>query len=49
MELPEKVKAVIRIQKYIITHFNEDITLDDIALVSGYSKYHAARACTPSH
>lgn len=43
MELSEKVKAVSRIQHYIVTHLDQDITLDDIAYVSGYSKYHAMR------
>lgn len=43
MELSEKVKAVSRMQRYMIEHLDEDITLDDIARASGYSKYHAMR------
>jgi AraC-like DNA-binding protein len=30
-------------QYYIIAHLDESITLDDIAKVASYSKYHAAR------
>jgi len=43
MELPDKVKAVSRMQHYIITNLDENITLDDVANAAGYSKYHAAR------
>lgn len=43
MELSDKVKAVSRMQHYIIAHLDEDITLDAIANVAGYSKYHAMR------
>jgi len=43
MELSDKVIAVSKMQHYIITHLDEDITLDDIADAVGYSKYHAAR------
>jgi len=43
MELSDKVKAVSRMQHYIIEHLDEDISLDDIADAAGYSKYHAIR------
>jgi len=43
MEFSEKVKAVSNMQKYIIEHLDENITLDEIANVAGYSKYHALR------
>lgn len=43
MDLPEKIKAVSRIQHYINDHLDEDITLDDIAKASGYSKFYAIR------
>lgn len=43
MGLSDKIKAVSRMQYYIIAHLDESITLDDIAKVAGYSKYHAAR------
>lgn len=39
----EKVKAVIRIQDYITQNINNDITIDDICYVSGYSKRHTLR------
>ncbi|HHV45829.1 MAG TPA: helix-turn-helix transcriptional regulator [Tissierellia bacterium] len=40
MELSDEVKAVSRMQHYIAMHLDEDITLDAIANVAGYSKYH---------
>lgn len=43
MELSDKVKAVSRMQHYIIEHLDEDITLDALANAAGYSKYHAMR------
>jgi AraC-like DNA-binding protein len=43
MELPDKAAAVNRMQKYMLSHLDEDITLDDLAAVAGYSKYHAER------
>lgn len=43
MELPDKAAAVSRMQHYIETHLYEEITLDDLANVAGYSKYHALR------
>ncbi|MFA9378403.1 MAG: helix-turn-helix domain-containing protein [Lachnotalea sp.] len=35
--------CIAKIKKYIEDHFTEDICLDDIAKVSGYSKYHMNR------
>lgn len=43
MELPEKAAAVSRMQHYIEAHLDEQITLEDLANVAGYSKYHAVR------
>ncbi|NLO70009.1 MAG: helix-turn-helix transcriptional regulator [Porphyromonadaceae bacterium] len=43
MELSDKVKAVSRMQHYISTHLDEDITLDSLANIAGYSKYYALR------
>lgn len=43
MILSEKVKVVSRMQHYINTHLDEDITLDAIANDVGYSKYHVMR------
>lgn len=39
-----KIKAVSRMQKYIVSHVDEEITLDDVGRAAGYSKYHAVRA-----
>ena len=43
MKLTDKITAVGKMQKYIISHLNEKITLDDLSITAGYSKYHAAR------
>lgn len=43
MELSDKVAAVSRMQKYISEHTDGDVTLDEICLTAGYSKYHAVR------
>lgn len=43
MELSDKVKAVSRMQHYISTHLDEDITLDSLVNIAGYSKYYALR------
>ena len=43
MELSDKVSAVIKMQKYIIANINREITLEDLSVVAGYSKYHAIR------
>lgn len=43
MELSDKVKAVSRMQQYIMAYLDEDITLEALTDVSGYSKYHATR------
>ena len=43
MELSDKVTAVSKMQVYIITHLDKDITLDDLCHVAGYSKYYALR------
>lgn len=43
MEFEDKVTAVGRMQAYIATHLDEDISLEALTKVVGYSKYHAAR------
>ncbi len=43
MEIPDKAAAVSRMQQYIVEHLNEEITLDSLAGIAGYSKYHAVR------
>ncbi len=43
MELPDKAAAVSRMQRYIESHLDEEITLDGLANAAGYSKYHAVR------
>lgn len=43
MKQPDKINAVGRMQKYILAHFDEEITMDDLGHAAGYSKYHAAR------
>jgi len=43
MELSDEIRAVSRMQHYIISHLDENITLDAIANAAGYSKYHAMR------
>ena len=43
MELSDKIIAVGRMQRYISTHFEEDIALEDLSSAAGYSKYYAAR------
>lgn len=43
MELSDKTIAVSKMQKYIDTHFNGRITLEDLSRAAGYSKYHAVR------
>lgn len=43
MEQKDKIAAVGRMQRYILTHFHEEITLEAIAKAAGYSKYHALR------
>ncbi|NLF00638.1 MAG: helix-turn-helix transcriptional regulator [Anaerolineales bacterium] len=43
MGLADKIAAVGRMQKYIVAHLDEDITLDALAEAAGYSKYHAIR------
>ncbi len=43
MELSDKINAVTKMQKYIENHLNEEITLEDLSQVSGYSKYYAIR------
>lgn len=39
----KQTELVLNICNYINDHFNENITLDDIAKLSGYSKYHISR------
>ena len=43
MKQTDKIEAVGKMQKYILTHLNEKITLDDLSRTSGYSKFHAVR------
>lgn len=43
MELSDKIIAVSKMQKYIDTHFEEKITLNDLSCAACYSKYHATR------
>lgn len=40
----EKVNAVQRMQDYIMAHYQEDITLKDLAKAAMYSPWHALRA-----
>ncbi|MFU0828314.1 MAG: AraC family transcriptional regulator [Lachnoclostridium sp.] len=39
----EYTELFLNICNYINEHYNEDITLDDVADISGYSKYHFSR------
>lgn len=43
MKQTDKITAVGQMQKYIIAHLDEKITLDDLSRAAGYSKFHAAR------
>ncbi|MCI8622992.1 MAG: helix-turn-helix transcriptional regulator [Provencibacterium sp.] len=43
MELTDKAAAVSRMQRFILRHIDEPVTLDMLAETAGYSKYHAAR------
>lgn len=43
MKLTDKITAVGQMQKYIATNLSDVITLDDLSLAAGYSKFHAAR------
>ena len=43
MELSDKIIAVAKMQKYIISHLDEEITLEDLSRAANYSKYHATR------
>lgn len=40
----EKINAVQRMQDYIVSHYQEDITLKDLAAAAAYSPWHALRA-----
>jgi AraC-like DNA-binding protein len=40
----EKIKAVQRMQDYIMAHYKEEITLQDLAKAAMYSPWHALRA-----
>jgi len=42
MEQSDKVRAVSRMQKYILANL-EDVTLDALSVAAGYSKYYAIR------
>ena len=42
MEQMDKVNAVSRMQKRIIANL-DDVTLDDLSVAAGYSKYYAVR------
>lgn len=43
MEFTDRIIAVSKMQKYIDSHIEEKITLDDLGRACGYSKYHALR------
>ncbi len=43
MEMTDKIIAVGKMQQYIETHFEEDITLEALSQAADYSKYHATR------
>lgn len=43
MEHSDKIITVSKMQKYIQTHFEEQITLEELSRAADYSKYHAAR------
>lgn len=43
MGFADKVVAVGKMQKYIDSHIEDEITLEDLSRVCGYSKYHAMR------
>ena len=43
MELSDKIIAVGKMQKYIDTHFDQEITLEGLSRAANYSKYHASR------
>ncbi len=40
----EKIEAVQRMQDYILAHYQEDISLEDLAAAARYSPWHALRA-----
>ena len=40
----EKINAVQRMQDYIMAHYQEEITLQDLAKAAMYSPWHALRA-----
>ncbi len=42
----EKIEAVQRMQEYILAHYQEEITLQDLARAALYSPWHALRAFT---
>jgi AraC-like DNA-binding protein len=44
MENREKIDAVQRMQDYIMAHYREEITLQDLAAAAMYSPWHALRA-----
>ncbi len=44
MENREKIEAVGRMQDYIMAHYGEEITLQDLAAAAMYSPWHALRA-----
>ena len=39
----DKINAVDRMQKYIISHIDDEITMEDLSRVAGYSLWHSAR------
>lgn len=43
MELSDKIIAVAQMQKYIDSHIDEKITLEDLGRAANYSKYHCVR------
>ena len=39
----ENINAVDRMQKYIVSHIGEEITMQDLSRIAGYSLWHSAR------
>ncbi|MCL2857319.1 MAG: AraC family transcriptional regulator [Oscillospiraceae bacterium] len=39
----EKINAVSRMQKYIISHIDDEITMHDLSRIAGYSLWHSMR------
>lgn len=43
MKLKDRLEAVARMQRYIDSHYADEITVDALCRISGYSKFHALR------